>query len=177
MANIQLRYFLTSQNIISSLFNNIALCIACYLVDRYETEYVTLCCTCACHRVFYLDFFDFYWCCCIEKYLFRNGSQSDTCARCVSKVYFILFHRLKLFSWKIKKQNNHDINKNIRFFINLYLYYNLFKVQFNKATSRNFTWTRKNMDPGKHEIYMGWKNMSDFRELCFNEICVSTHKM
>ena len=78
---------------------------------------------------------------------------------------------------KIKKQNNHDINKNIRFFINLYLYYNLFKVQFNKATSRNFIWTLKNMDPGKHEFYMGLKNMSDFRELCFDEIYVSTHKM
>ena len=50
------------------------------------------------------------------------------------------------------KQNNYDINRNIRFFINLYLYLYLFKVQFNKATSK--TWTLKNMDPGKHGIYM-----------------------
>ena len=27
------------------------------------------------------------------------------------------------------------------------------------------TWTLKNMDPGKHGIYMGLKNISDFREL------------
>ena len=34
------------------------------------------------------------------------------------------------------KQNNYDINRNIRFFINLYLYFYLFKVEFNKATSK-----------------------------------------
>ena len=38
------------------------------------------------------------------------------------------------------------------------------------------TWTLKNMDPGKHRINIGFKNMSDFRELCFiktmrNVIC------
>ena len=31
------------------------------------------------------------------------------------------------------KQNNYDINRNIRFFINLYLYLYLFKVQFNNS--------------------------------------------
>ena len=34
----------------------------------------------------------------------------------------------------------------------MYLY--LFKVQFNKATSKTWTRTLKNMDPGKHGIYM-----------------------
>ena len=29
------------------------------------------------------------------------------------------------------------------------------------------TWILKNMDPEKHEIKMGLKNMSNFRELCF----------
>ena len=70
-----------------------------------------------------------------------------------------------------KKKNNCDINKNIRFFINLHLYHYLFKVQFNKATSKTWTRTLKNME------YMGSKIMSDFRELCFNKIYVSTHKM
>ena len=37
----------------------------------------------------------------------------------------------------MNKQNNYDINRNIRFFINLYLYLYLFKGQFNKATSKN----------------------------------------
>ena len=75
------------------------------------------------------------------------------------------------------KQNNYDINKDNRFFINLYLYMYLFKVQFNNASSKNCTWTLKNMDPGKYGIYMRSKNMSDFRELCFNKIYVSTHKI
>ena len=68
-------------------------------------------------------------------------------------------------------------NRNIRFFINLYLYLYLFKVQFNKATSKTWSWTLKNMNPGKHAIYMGLKNMSDFRELCLNKIYISTHKI
>ena len=80
------------------------------------------------------------------------------------------------------KQNNYDVNRNIRFFIDLYLYLYLFKVQFSKATPKTWTQTLKNLDPekhgsGKHGIYMGLKNMSDFRELCFNKICVSSHKI
>ena len=59
----------------------------------------------------------------------------------------------------------------------MYLYHYLFKVQFNKATSKTCTKTLKNLDPGKHGIYMGLKNMFDFRELCFNKIYVCTHKM
>ena len=31
------------------------------------------------------------------------------------------------------KQNNDDINRNVTFFINLYLYLHLFQVQFNKC--------------------------------------------
>ena len=50
----------------------------------------------------------------------------------------------------MNKQNNCDINRNIRFFINLYLYLYLFKVQFNKATSKTWTQTLKNLDPEKH---------------------------
>ena len=53
---------------------------------------------------------------------------------------------------KNKQKNNYDIKRNIRFFINLYLYLYLFKVQFNKATSKTWTQTLKNMDPGKHGI-------------------------
>ena len=68
-------------------------------------------------------------------------------------------------------------NRNIRFFINLYLYLYLFKVQFNKATSKTWTWALKNMNLGKPGIYMGLKNMSDFRELCLNKIYISTHKI
>ena len=79
------------------------------------------------------------------------------------------------------KQNNYDINRNIRFFINLYLYLHLFKVQFNKATSKTWTWTLKNMIPGKHGIHMELKNMSDLRELKIsnfqNKIYVSTHEI
>ena len=75
------------------------------------------------------------------------------------------------------KQNNYNINRNIRFFINLYLYLYLCKVQFNKATSKTWTQTLKNTDPGKHGIYVGLKNMSDFRELCLNKIYVSSHKI
>ena len=56
-------------------------------------------------------------------------------------------------------------SRNIRFLINLYLYLYLFKVQFNKVTSKTWSWSLKNMDPGKHAIYMGLKYMSDFREL------------
>ena len=56
-----------------------------------------------------------------------------------------------------KKKNNFDINKNIRFFINLHLYHYLFKVQFNKATSKTWTRTQENLDPEKHGIY-GIKN-------------------
>ena len=67
------------------------------------------------------------------------------------------------------KQNNYDINRNIRFFINLY-YLHLFKVQFKKAISKTWMQTLKNRDPGKDGIHMGLKNMSDFRELCFNKI-------
>ena len=33
----------------------------------------------------------------------------------------------------MNKQNNHYVNRNIRFFINLYLYLYLFKVQFNNS--------------------------------------------
>ena len=55
--------------------------------------------------------------------------------------------------------------------MNLYLYHCLFKVHFNKATSKTWTRTLKNME------YVGLKNMSDFKELCFNKIYVSTHKM
>ena len=44
------------------------------------------------------------------------------------------------------KQNNYDINRNIRFFINLYLYLHPFKMQFNKATSKTSTQTLKNLD-------------------------------
>ena len=43
----------------------------------------------------------------------------------------------------MNKQNNYDINRNIRFFINLYLYL----LQFNTATSK--TWTQT-LDPEKH---------------------------
>ena len=75
------------------------------------------------------------------------------------------------------KQNNYDINRNIRFFTNLYLHLYLFKAQFNKATSKTWTRTLKNMDPGKQGIYMALKNMSDFIELCLNKIYVSTHKI
>ena len=59
------------------------------------------------------------------------------------------------------KQNNYDINRNIRFFINLYLYFYLFKVEFNKATSKTWTRTLKNMILRKHGIHMELKNMSD----------------
>ena len=31
------------------------------------------------------------------------------------------------------------------------------------------TWTLKNLDPEKHGINIGLKNMSDFRELCFTK--------
>ena len=49
------------------------------------------------------------------------------------------------------KQNNYDINsRNIRFFTNLYLHLYLFKAQFNKATSKTWTRTLKNLDPEKH---------------------------
>ena len=47
------------------------------------------------------------------------------------------------------KQNNYDINRNIRFFTNLYLHLYLFKAQFNKATSKTWTRTLKNLDPEK----------------------------
>ena len=81
----------------------------------------------------------------------------------------------------MNKQNNCDINRNIRFFINLYLYLYLFKVQFNKATSKTWTRTLKNLDPEKHGSWKAWnnmglKNMSDFTELCFNKISISTQK-
>ena len=46
----------------------------------------------------------------------------------------------------MNKQNNYDINRNIRFFINLYLYL----LQFNTATSKTWTQTLKNLDPEKH---------------------------
>ena len=65
---------------------------------------------------------------------------------------------------KNKQKNNYYINRNIRFFINLYRYLSLLKVQFNTGTSKTWTRTLKNMDPGKHGIYMGLKNMSDFRQ-------------
>ena len=55
------------------------------------------------------------------------------------------------------KQNNYDINRNIRFFINLYLYLHLFKVQFNKATSKTWTQTQKNLDPEKQG---SWKRQN-----------------
>ena len=59
----------------------------------------------------------------------------------------------------------------------MYLY--LFKVQFNKATSKTWTRTMKNMDPEKHGSWKTWNiyGMSDFRELCFNKIYISTHKI
>ena len=80
---------------------------------------------------------------------------------------------------------NSDVSRNIRFFINLYLYLYLFKLQFSKATSKTWTgglglwktWAWKNMDSRKHRIYMRLKNMSDFTELSFNKIYVSTHNI
>lgn len=36
-----------------------------------------------------------------------------------------------------------------------------------KNLGRRKIWTLQNMDPGKHEINMGLKNLSDFRKLCF----------
>ena len=36
-----------------------------------------------------------------------------------------------------------------------------------KKPGRRKIWTLQNMDPGKHEINMGLKNLSDFRKLCF----------
>ena len=54
-----------------------------------------------------------------------------TCTHSLSKLYFI--SQLKYFLVK-NKQNNYDKNRNIRFFINLYLCLYLFKVQCNKAT-------------------------------------------
>ena len=37
----------------------------------------------------------------------------------------------------------------------------------------------KNMDPEKHGSWKTWNiyGMSDFRELCFNKIYISTHKI
>ena len=77
---------------------------------------------------------------------------------------------------KKKKNNDCDINKNIRFFINLHLYhyllkFNLIRLLLKPGPGPRKTWTLKNME------YMGLKIMSDFRELCFNKIYVSTHKM
>ena len=69
--------------------------------------------------VFY--FYQYYG---IEKYFLRNGGNNNSCGHCLSKMYFILFHKLK---------HNYDINRNIRFFINLYLYLYLFKMQFNNS--------------------------------------------
>ena len=54
------------------------------------------------------------------------------------------------------KQNNYNINRNIRFFINLYLYLYLCKVQFNKATSKTWTQALKTLDPEKHGPWKAW---------------------
>ena len=45
-----------------------------------------------------------------------------------------------------------------------------------EKAGRRKTWTLRNMDPEKHEINMGLKDLSDFRQLCFmktlrNVIC------
>ena len=47
-------------------------------------------------------------------------------------------------------------NRNIRFFLNLYLYLYLFKVQFNKGTSKAWTRILKNRGPGKEGSFYSW---------------------
>ena len=71
--------------------------------------------------------------------------------QCIAIPCFI--SQVKTFLLK-NKQNNYDINRNIRFFINLHLYLHLFKVQFTKATSK--TWTLKNLDPEKQGSWKRW---------------------
>ena len=78
----------------------------------------------------------------------------------------------------MNKQNNYDINRNIRFFINLYLYL----LQFNMATSKTWTQTLKNLDPEKHGSQKTWNIYEITKlcltlELCFNQIYISTHKI
>ena len=46
--------------------------------------------------------------------------------------------------------------------MNLYLYLYILKVQFNKATSKTWTQALKNMDPGKHGIYMGCLTLESY---------------